>query len=297
MKAIIDKKFPSFYFTKINAHLIQSNCFLFQKFVKIFFWISLRRYQREKRRMGGGEVVIDNFDGDIKLKLDLSRTMGKALYWTGFHEFREFIFLHRLLRSDMIMIDAGSNQGEYTLFAAKRLKQGRVLAFEPHPQMLNVLRENISLNQFKNIEIFEVGLSDQEGVLNLFEIDDAHEGLATLYPGDRKTKNSWVVKLKSLDDLAGSIFLSKLDLLKIDIEGGELKALQGARGIILKFKPLVLIEMNQITFQAGGYHVEDVNKFFLELNFRPFQIDKRGALVPCEKLPSFGNLVYQETST
>src|SRR5688572_9449958 len=216
-------------------------------------------YRNErKKKISSLNVVIDNFDSNVKMVIDPSRSMGSAIYWTGYHEFREFLFLHRFLRPDMVFIDVGANQGEYSLFAAKRLTKGRVIAFEPLPSIRTVFEENIRLNNFSNIKIFEAGLSDKKGTLEIHEVEDEHEGLATFFLGDRKSKKSFKVPLVKLDEIADGREFTRIDFIKIDIEGGELNALRGAQNTIRRFKPAIMLEINEETYLAAGYRTQDI---------------------------------------
>jgi FkbM family methyltransferase len=218
--------------------------------------------------------------------------MGSALYWTGFHEFREFVFLHRFLKPDMVFVDVGANMGEYTLFAAKRLIKGKVLSFEPLPSIRDVFIENIKLNGFKNIEVYPFGLSAQEEILEIHEFEDVHEGLATLYPGNRRSKASVKVQLKKFDDIARQAGLSRIDFIKVDIEGGELKAIRGCAGVVEQYRPVFMIEINAETYQTAGYAPADVMDVFSRWNYLPHQIKKRGLLERCTALPDFGNVLF-----
>jgi FkbM family methyltransferase len=281
-------------FRSLNARLITTDNAVGEKILKFFFALSLivYRYERKKKRKSE-TLVINNFDGNIKMQIDRSRSMGASLYWTGFHEFRELLFLERYLKSDMTFVDIGANQGEYSLFAAKRLSKGIVLAFEPLPSIRTVLNENISLNGFVNIRVFDFGLSDKSGQLVLHEIEDVHEGLATSYLGERKSKSTMTISLKSLDEVMLEFPLLKVDVMKIDIEGGELNALKGSERTIEKFKPVILIEINEATYRAAGYSTKDVENFFQEKKYIPYQIGKRGKLIKCNTLPELGNIVYK----
>lgn len=282
------------FFRSANANLISCDNFIAEKFFKLTFALSVWMYRMAgKKPRATSAVVIENFDHDIAMKIDPSRAMGAAIYWTGYHEFREFLFLHRYLKNDMVFVDIGANQGEYTLFAAKRLTAGNVLAFEPLPSIRKVLAGNIAMNGFRNIQVFDVGLSDQEGSLQIHEIDDAHEGLATFYPADRKSKSSLSVNLKTLDAVFPATGLRRLDLIKMDIEGGELKALRGSINTLKDYRPTVLIEINEITYTAAGYTIQDVHTFFTEHAYEAYEIRKRGQLVKCERLPSFGNIIFR----
>lgn len=282
------------FFRSSNSKLITTDNILLEKMLKVVLYLSTIVYRRARKRNRKRDItIINNFDRDIRMKIDPSRSMGAALYWTGFHEFREFIFLHRFLKKDMIFVDVGSNQGEYTLFAAKRLTHGRVLAFEPLPSIRNVLNENISLNGFRNIDVFNCGLSDREGTVQIHEIENVHEGLATFYPGDRISKIAFQVQLKSLDNIFETLNLNRLDFIKIDIEGGELEALKGSRNVIQKYHPVLMVEINEETYNAAGYSSKDVTSFFDDIGYQAYEIVRRGRLKKCVSLPSFGNIIFR----
>lgn len=280
-------------FRSINSKLSRPRNWFFEKILKIVFAVSVmaRRYFR-KSALKNNPVIIDNFDSDIRMQVDTSRAMGAAIFWTGYHEFREFQFLHRYLKRDMVFVDVGANQGEYTLFVAKRLPQGRVLAFEPLPLIRRVLEENVRLNHFSNVEIFDYGLSDRDEDLTIHEVESDHEGLATFYLGERKSKASFEVPLKTLDAVFPATGLSRLDFIKLDIEGGELKALNGSYQTIKAYKPVIMIEINDETYRAAGYNTADVKNFFDSLHYRAYRIEKRGRLKICDNLPAFGNIIF-----
>ncbi|MFM7327138.1 MAG: FkbM family methyltransferase, partial [Bacteroidota bacterium] len=236
--------------------------------------------------------VITNLDGTGKLLIDPSRNMGASIYWTGFHEFRELLFLHHYLKPDMVLVDAGANIGLFTVFAARRLNSGTVIAFEPVPSMARWLEENITINRLNNVIIAPCGLSDAAGVLPIYEIESSHEGLSTLYPGTLEQSSVTEVPVKRLDDLFSSYGTNRLDFIKIDIEGGELPALRGATECLKKFRPAVMVEINQGTYASAGYTPADVYEFFRSLDYRPYEITRTGALVPESGVSVFSNIVF-----
>jgi FkbM family methyltransferase len=279
-------------FRTINSKIITTRSRLMHKVLKVTLLISSKvsvatRYGRNE------EVVIRNFDGDLLLTINRSRTMGRVIYWTGFHEVKELIFLHRFLKPEMTFFDIGANQGEYTLFAAKRVTRGHVFSFEPLPAMQKVLASNIQLNGFKNVSVLAYGLSDTKGVLPIFEVKDRHEGLATFYPGERESDGKYFVDLNVLDDEFRDRALTRMDFIKIDIEGGELPALKGAQKLIRKFRPVVMVEINEATYRMAGYTPTAVLDFFSALDYVPSRLDKNADLQPCAALPSFGNIIFR----
>jgi FkbM family methyltransferase len=281
-------------FRSINARLITAKTEVERKLLKPFFLLSIYINRWTKRPAGSKEeiLVVSNFDSDLKLQIDRSRSMGASIFWTGFHEYREFLFLNKFLKDEMVGVDVGANLGEYTLFMAKRLSKGKVFSFEPLQNMRTQLMANIKLNDFKQVEVFGYGLSDRREQMEIHEIDNPHEGLATTYLGLRKSKATFMIELDSLDAVFPTFNTSRIDFLKIDIEGGELKALQGAQSTIARFRPYVMIEINEETYQAAGYSTAAIAAFFLQLNYLPFKVNKMGRLESCPKLPVFGNIIY-----
>lgn len=274
-----------------NAHLIGEKRKVIYRLLKIPYGISIFLHN-QKWGDNNRFVVINNFDHNLKLKINTSWYMSFAIYWSGFHEFHEFLFLNNHLRKDMVFVDIGANLGEYSVFAAKRVR--KVLSFEPLPKMQVLLRENIALNDFNNVQMFNYGLSDRTASLTIHEIENAHEGLSTFFPGERKIRHTFEVPLKSFDEEFDSYAVNKIDFIKIDIEGGELFALQGAKHTIKKFQPDVMVEINGPTYEAAGYSIQGVYDFFHSLGYKPFEITKYGMLVPSRQMPVFKNIVFRK---
>lgn len=278
-------------FRSANAALLRYSHPLIHRPLKLVYalsaWCFATGFGRSQPKQ-----VITNLDGDGKLLIDPSRNMGASIYWTGFHEFRELLFLHHYLKPDMVLVDAGANIGLFTVFAARRLKAGRVIAFEPVPSMATWLEQNIAINHLENVVTAQCGLSDAEGVLPIYEIQSSHEGLSTLYPGTLERSSVTEVPVKRLDDLFSSYGTGRLDFIKIDIEGGELPALRGAAECLKKFRPAVMVEINQGTYASAGYTPADVYEFFRSLGYRPYELSRTGGLSP-ESGPSvFSNIVF-----
>ena len=107
-----------------------------------------RRFVRHYAAKGNPSVVIDDFEGDLRLRVDRSSMIGSLIYWNGSFSPNELAVLGRILEPDMVFADVGANQGELTVFAASRLPHGHVLAFEPmeslHRQLLEASRSTAS---------------------------------------------------------------------------------------------------------------------------------------------------------
>lgn len=119
-------------------------------------------------------------------------------------------------------VDIGACLGYFTLFMAKKMNEGRILSFEPSPIDYKWLNKSIKANGYNSIKTFQTALSNKEGTANLYLAEE--RGQHSLIGNGKKIR----VKTAKLD----TILKGKVDLVKIDVEGGELLVLEGMKEII-----------------------------------------------------------------
>lgn len=173
-------------------------------------------------------------------------TIGDAIVVKGRYELQELQALFGWLQAecpcclDGIALDVGANVGNHTLFFSRYFP--RVISFEPNPRLFKLLEYNTS--DLKDVEIRNVGLSDQSVRLFLsVPRNNSGGGTVTESPGKLP------IILEKLD--CQGLENKKVTLIKIDIEGHELKALKGGRGLIECHKPIIIIEQNESEFSDG----------------------------------------------
>jgi FkbM family methyltransferase len=145
-----------------------------------------------------------------------------------------------LMRTHDAVFDIGANIGFYSCLAASNGKH--TIAFEPSPRNLNFLYRNLWENQFRNVEVFPLGLARQCGLGRIY----GYGGIASFVPGwaqARKAQSS-LVPLTTLDTITAGRFQGKKLLVKMDVEGFELDVLAGAvKTLDLNPKPTWLVEI------------------------------------------------------
>ncbi|UVK53894.1 FkbM family methyltransferase [Mesorhizobium sp. AR02] len=142
------------------------------------------------------------------------------------------------LRPGMVAVDCGAHHGMMTvLFANKVGPQGFVHAFELLPLNANVISRNVVLNGLANVRVVPVGV----GEFSSTHRAETQQGNAVLRSGGDAT-----VRLVSLDEEFGERV--KIDFLKLDVEGGELPALRGARKTLAYSRPLIDLEIHSFLF-------------------------------------------------
>ncbi|TJW06555.1 MAG: FkbM family methyltransferase [Mesorhizobium sp.] len=145
------------------------------------------------------------------------------------------------LDKDAVIIDVGANIGITTIIGAACVPHGRVISLEPSPRAFTCLRAVAVENNLLNCAALNVAASAEPGTVSFVEspfLAGSYIGGATR---DAKTTD---VSAITLDSLIDSHDLTRVDLIKIDVEGFELDVLQGATDIIERFNPVFVMEFN-----------------------------------------------------
>ena len=202
--------------------------------------VAPRRYRvyRLLSRLAPDRYEIFRVDGGlIYLNLHESAAMVQRAMRT--YEPAKHALISRHLRPGMTFIDVGANKGDFTLLAARLTgPSGRVISIEPAPENHSVLQRSIELNDYANITVLQVALSDRDGTADL-QIGST-SGSHTLSPefnGSRAVS----VPTRTLDAVVADNRLASVDMLKIDVQGFELAVLRGAAQTLTSNPRIVLL--------------------------------------------------------
>ncbi len=197
------------------------------------------------------------------------------------YEPAEVRFVERFLAPGMTFIDAGAHHGFYTLVASKKvLSQGRVIAFEPSPRELARLRLHLRLNRCENVWVEEAALGAREGEGRLYIVDGRRTGFNSLRPPEIPAQVVPIsVLITTLDGFLARQRISAVDFLKLDLEGGELDVLSGAKQLLDRPpRPVILSEVQEARTAPWGYRAREVPAFLRERSYRWFRPRSDGAL-------------------
>jgi len=200
---------------------------------------------------------------------DLSEWGGRScFYWGRFYDVAHQALLRRFLRNGDTYIDIGANLGFQTLFARNLVgPQGTIISFEPNPTTYALLTSHIGINRVWNCRTFNMALGDQPGeaALNLTE---NHSGTATLRQ-DVSAIRSVTVPVMRGDDVLGPMTLAGRVVLKIDVEGFELKVLRGLRQTLERVS-MASVEITPEWISQQGGTAEDLYRLMRDLGFLPY---------------------------
>ncbi len=169
------------------------------------------------------------YGGRIYLNLKESSMMiDRAL---GVYEYWKTCLFMRLIESDMIVADIGTNKGYFSFLFAKLMNdKGKVLSFEPHPGNCFWVRKSISANKYTSIKLFNCALSDREGKAVFYPGKKSGWGSLFFSPSATLSKEaSFRVKTYRLDKILEEENIDNIDVIKMDVEGADLLVLRGGR--------------------------------------------------------------------
>lgn len=140
-------------------------------------------------------------------------------------------------------IDIGAHIGTLTLKGAKAVgDSGTVMAFEPNPATFAKLSENVKVNQWDRVQLFQLAVGEKPGRLPLYLGVLGNTGTASLSQKFTGGKEFVEVDIVRLDDMIAKANLSRIDVIKIDTEGAETQIIRGAHDTLAKFRPVMVME-------------------------------------------------------
>jgi len=160
------------------------------------------------------------------------------------------LLLHLVMHKGEIFVDVGANVGYYSLKIAKEYSSEGVtiIAIEAHPGNYNALSKNIELNNFRCITAINKAVSDHKGIVTLYErVDPRNRIRSEFYSLSnsfihesnfvRPEGGSLEIECDTLDNILGE---HRVDVMKIDIEGAEVSALEGASSILKRLRKIIV---------------------------------------------------------
>ena len=188
-------------------------------------------------------------------------------------------FIQRKSNDFSIFIDIGANIGYYTCLALKMGK--KTISVEPQSENLQYLFSNLKANQWFDSEIYPLALTDRQGYTTLWGEDTG----ASLIAGWAGQSERWceTVAVSTLDILIGCRFQNERLFIKIDVEGSELKVLNGATNILEREpSPIWLVEITLGEHCPEGYKpvYENVFRVFWQNGYTAKTLEKNELVTP-----------------
>jgi FkbM family methyltransferase len=214
------------------------------------------------------QIVINKYGQ--KMFIEAEDFIGKKILKHGIYDSETIDLIRKVVKLSQaqVMLDVGANIGNHSLafstFAEK------VFSFEPGEKAFNLLSRNISLNQLNNVTVLNFGLSNHGQQTTLYIENSGNLGESSLYRHNLVDKEliENTVTLKRGDAFAKEYGLSRLDFIKVDVEGHEREVIEGLTETIKQFRPIVQHEWESDSSNRSWIDNEQINpSYFVDYYF------------------------------
>jgi FkbM family methyltransferase len=211
---------------------------------KLFLYRSLNFLKLENRVMQ--QLVVPEYNYQISLPINK-----EDLVVVTKHE--DEIIKYVNPKEGDVFVDVGAHFGRYTLIAAKNVgRSGKVISIEAHPRNFRILKKNVELNRLTNVIALQYAVYSKQMRLKLHLPDEdlgytmhhsvVPEYLLSKYEQKEKIENNYIeVNADTLDSILGSIGITQVNWIKIDVEGAELEVLKGSKILLANSKDIHLV--------------------------------------------------------
>ncbi len=203
----------------------------------------------------------------INYRLDLNCYVDHLIYY-GLED-SEFEPVINSIREAKTIIDIGGNIGRTTLEFATENKTGTIYSIEPHPGNFKRLSENIGLNSFPNIQAFNIGFGSQPGTALMAELDSANPGMNRITT-DAQGYPTKEIQIETLDNFVQKQGISRIDFIKMDVEGFEYFVLQGGKNALKASYPVLFMELDDRLLREQGQSSKALLQLLQELGYTQF---------------------------
>jgi FkbM family methyltransferase len=192
----------------------------------------------------------------------------------------------RLVTSNAVVFDVGAHAGQYTKLFARAAADGKVYAFEPASYARSILHTVVWVRRLSNVAVVPIALGS-EARLDTLTIPlkrSASFGFGLSHLGNPSARwaavSQEIVAIATIDGIVDALELDRLDFVKADIEGWELRLLHGAERSLERFRPRLLLELTGAALARAGDRLDDAFAFLTTRGYRAFRFSPKACLAP-----------------
>ena len=180
---------------------------------------------------------------------NLNNFIDRSVFFYGAHEREVLEYMGSLIGSESVVLDIGANVGHHTLFFASKAQE--VHAFEPNSVFRTQFDVLMSENNVTNVHLHQFGLGDATENATYYAPTGDNQGVGSFVSGHKDTNaDVGTMQIVQGDEAVDALKLSRIDLIKIDVERFEESVLRGLQQTLKEFRPIVVMEYAKRDFSS-----------------------------------------------
>jgi FkbM family methyltransferase len=229
------------------------------------------------------------------LYLDLRMATAHGILAVPDVETGESLAMSKIVNPGETVFDIGAHLGFYTVLLSSLVgRSGRVIAFEPNPELLPNLRKTLATRT--NVTLVEAGLSEGTEQLKLFIPEDASMASMADWTGTTAGEvHQQVCSFTTMDEFVRERGVDQPSFIKCDVEGAELKVFRGGQETLDRVDaPIILFEVNPMAAQAFGFDAEEHAELLVSLTnpkYKLYSVLEEGVTEFIRGDPRYQNLL------
>lgn len=173
--------------------------------------------------------------------------------------------IHAHLPRGGVFVDVGANVGYHSIAASETASL--VIAIEASPKTARLLSESVLRNKRSNVKVENKACSERQGTACLFLSAATNQGKNSLCSENANSQTSIAVAADTVDHILSKYALERVDVIKIDTEGAELSVLRGMTQTIMRYHPVITIELNDSLLSGFGTTTEEITQFLISFGY------------------------------
>lgn len=219
--------------------------------------------------------------GEARILTRVSNKIENKLLSGEGYDVSNFEIVNSIVREGAVCFDIGANIGVYSVvFSRLSGSTGEVHSFEPVRHIRRRLEINLALNGARNAVVNDFALGEEVGELEMLQVKEGvfRGGTSTFIRNDNVAEmgdeafEKEKVRIETLDRYIAEKGVTRIDFMKIDVEGFEIMVLKGARETLSRFKPAILFEHDQERLAYIKRPESELGDFLRELGYVCFEI-------------------------
>ena len=263
---MIKSKFITFLFQKyLDNKDIRT---LKDNFVYYFLFRVLRNFLEK-------DIILKIYNFKVFGSINRNRTSYFLLKKCEFGDFHELNIIKKFSdKNKVLFIDCGCNYGFYSLYVASLHREHKIISIEASKSTLEEFKKNLNLNNLQNISLFNKAISnnDMENI-SFNESDKDWESSLTHHEFNSYSKTK--IQTIKIDTLVKDYDLDDFKtIIKLDIEGNEMKGIKGSLELVEKSSPLIIIEFSKYIF-SNKDNIEYLKNFLIKYDYSIYGTDNK----------------------
>ena len=250
-----------FITSKFQKYLINKDIRIFKK--SLIYYLLFRLI----RNFLSQNIILNIYSFKVYGSVNRKKTSYFLLKKCEFGDNKELNTIKKISdKNKILFFDCGCNYGFYSLYVASLSKENKIISIEASKKTLEEFNKNLNLNNFSNIKTHNYAISDIDNKKILLN-ESENDWESSITHQNYKSYTSSIISSIKIDTLAKDYDLKNYKIvIKLDIEGNEMNAIQGSLNLIEKSSPMIIIEFSKYIFNKKD-NIDYLKNFLIRYEY------------------------------